>query len=285
MKPSSFEYLRPQTVRECVTVLGEDVEDTKVLAGGQSLIPLMNMRLARPNRVVDINDLGELSGLSWDGDFVRIGALTRHVEIERCTVEGPTGSLLRRGAGLIGHLPIRVRGTFGGSLAHGDPLSEWCIVAGLLDATVVAGSLKGERRIPATEFFLSTYMTALEPDELITSVLVPNLSGEHRTGLVEFARQPGDFAIVAVGVDLTVMEGAVSEARVCLGGVASRPYRSSAAERALVGQALEPSSIQQAAEAAAEDVDPPDDINGSSSYRRHLVRSLLVRVLERGLDQ
>ena len=283
MKPGRFAYLRPYSVEEALDLLAEGVEDTRILAGGQSLVPMMNLRLARPNRLIDVNRLSELSGIRSDGKTVHVGALTRHVDLERCDLSGPLGNLVRQTASFIGHLPIRVRGTFGGSLAHADPSSEWCLLAHLLDATAVLRSREGTRRLTSEDFFVSYYTTALAENEILTEVILPVLSGNHRTNVVEFARQPGDFAIVVVLSDISVLEGAITKARICIGGVCDRPHRSLSAESVLVGDALRPNVIHQAADAAAEELEPIADINGSSSYRRHLVRTLVRRALEGGV--
>lgn len=280
MKPSPFEYYRPNDLDEALAVLADDPDDSKVLAGGQSLVPMMNFRLANPARIVDINRVPGLEGFRLDGDRLRIAARTRHLDVQRNDLPGPLGVLLRDAARYVGHLPIRTRGTFGGSIAHCDAASEWCVVATLLDAEMTAVShARGERTIPAAEFFRSIFTTALEPDEVLTAVTVPTLDSSWITGISEFARRAGDFGIVTATAAVSVVGGVVAEARVCLGGVSEVPFRSDAAESAMVGHALSQELVLAAAEAAAGEVRPPSDTHGDAAYRRDLVRALLPRAL------
>lgn len=284
MKPAAFDYSRPGTVDEVLAELARDPDDTKVLAGGQSLVPMMNLRLARPGRLVDINAVPGLEGISAGADRVVIGTRTRHLDVQQATVPGPLGSLLRRSAHHIGHLPIRTRGTFGGSLAHSDPASEWCLLARLLDATLTVRSAeRGRREIAAGDFFVTMFTTSMEPDELLVDVALPALDDRHRTGMAEFARRAGDFAIVAVMADVAVDEaGVITQARICVGGVGDVPHRSAAGEAVLVGDHLGPEVVREAAEAVATEVTPPSDVYGDADYRRDLVRALLPRALSGG---
>jgi len=280
VKPGIFDYVRPRTVEEALELLADGTEDSKVISGGQSLVPMMNFRLARPARLVDIGGLRELTGIRTDGDRVHIGARVTHLQLQNNRLGGPLGRLLTRSAALVGHLPIRTRGTFGGSLAHCDAASEWCLVARLLDADITVASVRGERVIPAADFFLSIFTTAMEPDELLTSVALPVLDGDHRAGITEFSRRAGDFAIVAVLGDVAVREGTVASARIAIGGVSDRPFRSAAAEEVLLGGAWSADLLAEAAAAAAAEVDPPSDAHGEAQYRRDLVRALLPRAFE-----
>lgn len=288
MKPSSFDYVRPRSRAEVLHLLREDPEESKVLAGGQSLVPMMNFRLARPSRLVDINDVPDISGIRRDGDRLRIGTRTRHLAVQNMSGADPLARLLRTAAANVGHLPIRTRGTFGGSLAHSDAASEWCLVARLLDAGMtVESAARGQRRIAAQDFFETIFTTAMEPDELLLEVDLPLLDDTHQTGFAEFARRAGDFAIVAVTTDLQVVDGTVTGARVCIGGVSDTPFRSPAAEEALVGRSLGTDAatsdvVRDAAEAAAAEADPPSDAHGDADYRRDLVRALLVRSVVQG---
>lgn len=280
MKPSSFEYHRPESLEEALAVLAQDPDDSKVLAGGQSLVPMMNFRLASPAHLVDINRVPGLSGMSVHGDRLRIAARTRHIEVQRNDIPGPLGSLLREAAGHVGHLPIRTRGTFGGSIAHCDAASEWCQVAALLDAEMTAVSeARGERSIPAADFFQSIFTTALEPDEMLVAVTLPSLADSWVAGIAEFARRAGDFGIVTATAAVNVVDGVVTEARVSLGGVHEVPFRSRAAEAVLAGQPCTAEVVLAAADAAAAEVDPPSDTHGDAAYRRDLVRALLPRAL------
>jgi carbon-monoxide dehydrogenase medium subunit len=285
VKPAIFEYIRPQTLDEALAELAKDPDETKVLAGGQSLVPMMNFRLARPKRLIDINQIHGIDGITTGNGRVTIATRTRHLALQNLTMNTPLGSLLRIAATNVGHLPIRTRGTFGGSLAHCDAASEWCLVARLLDAEITLQSqARGVRTIRASEFFRSMFTTAMEPDEILTKVHLPELDDTYVTGLAEFARRAGDFAIVAATGAVRVLDGVVREARVCIGGVSEVPVRSTAAERVLLGQAWSPALLEQAAAAAAEEVDRPSDEHGDAAYRRDLVRALVVRAFESDRD-
>jgi carbon-monoxide dehydrogenase medium subunit len=280
VKPSPFEYIRPDTLDEALAVLAQDPDESKVLAGGQSLIPMMNFRLARPERLVDINRVPGLAGTELRADRLHIAARTRHLALQNTDVQGPLGHLLRQAAVNVGHLPIRTRGTFGGSIAHCDAASEWCLVAALLDAEMtVRSEARGERSIAAADFFQSIFTTAMESDEILTSISLPALDDTYVTGISEFARRAGDFAIVAATAAVQVTDGVVTDARVSLGGVSEIPFRSTAAEQTMLGEEWSPSLVEAAAEAAAIEVDPPSDTHGDAEYRRDLVRALLPRAL------
>ncbi|MFC8501815.1 FAD binding domain-containing protein [Pedococcus sp. NPDC057267] len=280
MKPSPFEYSAPTSMDEALAVLALDPDETKILAGGQSLIPMMNFRLARPERLVDINRIPGIDQPEVEADRYRIATRTRHITLQNTTLAGPLGHLLRQAAARVGHLPIRTRGTFGGSLAHCDAASEWCLVASLLDAEITARSeARGERTIPAAEFFQAIFTTALEPDEILTSVSLPLLDDTWVTGIAEFARRAGDFGIVTATAAVKVVEGAVTEARVSIGGVDEVPFRSAAAESTMLGASWSAEVVTEAAEAAAREVQPPSDTHGDAAYRRDLVRALLPRAL------
>ena len=280
VKPAAFEYFAPRTVDEALSFLA-GVDGAKVLAGGQSLVPAMNFRLARPAALIDINQIGGLDQVTITDGQVRIGASTRHRSLENPDVPGPLAVLLREMARHVGHMPIRVRGTFGGSLAHADPAAEWCLLARTLDATIVAGSTAGEREIPADEFFATVFTTTLRPDELLTEVRVPQLTDRHLVGFSEFSRRAGDFALAMVAVAVEVADGIVQTARIGAGGVSDVPVRLTAAESALTGNPWEPATWGAAAEAGMGEVEPFEDIHASSEYRRDLVAALLRRACSR----
>lgn len=282
MKPSPFEYLAPTSLEEALENLARDPDETKILAGGQSLIPMMNFRLARPERLIDINRVPGIDRARIEGERLLVDTRTRHITLQNTSLTGPLGHLLRQAAAKVGHLPIRTRGTFGGSLAHCDAASEWCLVASLLDAEITAQSAaRGTRSIAAADFFQSIFTTALEPDEILTSVSLPVLDDTWRTGIAEFARRAGDFGIVTATAAVQVNEGVVTAARVSIGGVDEIPFRSRAAESVLLDEPWSPDVVTAAAEAAAEEVDPPSDTHGDATYRRDLVRALLPRALGR----
>lgn len=283
MKPARFEYASPSSVGEVVSLLSGN-EDAKILAGGQSLVPTMNFRLARPALLVDINRVKGLDTLEVEGDELRIGALVRHSAFEKPVVEDPLGRLLSLAARYVGHLPIRVRGTFVGSIAHADPAAEWCLIARMVDAQMVATSPRGERVIPADSFFQSVFTTALEPDELLTEVRLPLLGSNAKVGFSEFSRRAGDFAIVSAGVVTLVDGGRIAEARIGLGGSGSTPERASRAEAALVGNAPSEEVFSEAATIAREEVEPMGDIHASAEYRQHLASVLVRRALAQTLE-
>lgn len=277
MKPASFAYHRAHDVRGATELLAELGEDAKLIAGGQSLVAMMNFRLARPAALVDLWRVPEGSYLRRDGDALRIGALTTHHAVERAQdaeVTGPFG-VLPAAARWIGHYPIRVRGTIGGSLAHADSTAEWCLLAALLDARIIVQSVRGRRTVEASEFFHGLFTTALEPDEMIVEVVFPRQAPN--AALTEFAQRKGDFAIVAAAVDLDLRDGVCTEPRVAVGGVDSVPVRPAEAERVLRGQRPGQELFAACADAAAAAVEPGSDAHGSAEYRRGLTRTLLAR--------
>ena len=276
MKPAAFDYFAPESLTEALTLL-RDVEGAKVLAGGQSLVPAMNFRLTRPGALVDINRVPGLEGVTIDGDEARVGALTRHRVFEQPVIPGPLGRLTVDMAHHVGHLPIRVRGTFGGSLAHADPAAEWCLLARTMDATMVVQGTEQERRIPASEFFSTVFTTALEDDELLTQVQLPLVGSGHLAGFSEFSRRVGDFALVMIAVVVEVRDGTVTEARIGAGGVSDVPLRLSSAEAAVRGGKWDSTRWAEAAEAGRAEVEPFEDIHGSAEYRRDLVGALIQR--------
>jgi len=281
MKPAPFQYHAPRTVAEAVTLLAELApQDGRVLAGGQSLVPTMAFRLARPAHLVDINGVAGLDRLAREGQELIIGACVRHASFHRPAVEGPLGLLLAEVARHIAHYPIRLRGTFCGSLAHADPASEWCLVAATLGAQMVAQSRRGTRIIAAQEFFAGVMTTTLAEDELLVEARLPVLPAETRFGFREFNRRAGDFGIAMALAAYRLVGGVIAEPRLGIGGVEDRPRRIEASERALDGRAPGKAAFEAAAEAAAQDVDPMEDAQNSATYRRDLVRTLTRRALE-----
>jgi len=281
VKPAPFAYRRARSVSDAVGLLAELGADAKVLAGGQSLVPMMAFRLARPSHLVDIGALRELRGMHVDEAGLHLRALTTHHQVERCTDPAVLAGwpVLPASMSWIGHLPIRTVGTVGGSLAHGDALAEWCLLATLLDAVVVAEGPRGRREVPAREFFLGFFTTALESDELLVEVRFP-LPAPH-AALTEYAQRHGDYAIVSAAVSLDLAGGRLRGGSVALGGVADVPVRVPEAERLLHAGSADPEALAEvfaaAAEAAAGAVDPPGDQHGSADYRRSLVRTLVER--------
>ena len=274
MKPAAFAYHRVDTLPEALDRLAELGGDAKVLAGGQSLVPMMNFRLARPAALVDITRVGELRGMERTGSTLRIGALTTHAEVERAgeALDGGFG-ILRHAAAWVGHMPIRSRGTFGGSIAHADPAAEWCMLAVALDATIEIAGPDGERELAAEDFLLGYYTTALEPGEVITAVRFP--APCRRAAIEEFARRHGDFAVVAAVVALP--DGGAP--RVVIGGVDEVPVRARDAERVLAQGGPSPEAFAEAARAAAAEIDPVSDLHAGADYRRELTEVLVERAL------
>src|SRR5438477_2418478 len=282
MKPAPFRYHAPKSIEEAVKTLGEVAsEDGRVLAGGQSLVPIMAFRLARPAHLVDINGVGELNRMATTGDKLTISACVRHAAFYGEAAAGPLGRLLASVVRHIGHHPIRTRGTFCGSLAHADPASEWCLVAATLDAEMVVTSSRGARTIAAKDFFAGIMTTALAEDELLTQARLPLLPSDPRFGFCEFSRRAGDFALAMALVAYRLEDGAIVEPRVGVGGAEPRPRRIVQAEAALAGRTPGAEVFHAAADAAADAVDPLEDHNTSADYRRSLVRTLTRRALER----
>ena len=277
MKPAPFAYHRARSVDEAVALLAELGDEAKILAGGLSLVPMMNFRLARPSALIDVTKITGLSYLRADGSGLRIGTLTTHRTVETSRDPAVTGGfgVLPRSARWIGHYPIRSRGTFGGSIAHADPASEWCMLAVLLDAQVILAGPEGRRRVPAGEFFQGYYTTAASPDEMITELWFPR--PEPRAVLTEFAPRQGDFAVVAAAVAVDVDGGLCRSGRVVLGGVGPQPVQ--VETRALAGQPAVPATWRAMGEHAATQIDPADDTHGSSEYRRRLAATLVARAL------
>ena len=279
MKPAAFDYFRPASLSEALALLAKYKDDCKILAGGQSLVPAMNFRLARPGVLIDINDLGELDYIRADDRELHIGALTRHAAFHRRVVDGPLGALLSRVAGHIAHYPIRQRGTFAGSLAHADPASEWCLVATTLDAAVVVKSARSERVIAIGDFFNGTFSTDLKPDELLVEVRLPAMAQGWRTGFFEFSRRAGDFALGMALAALRIEGSVVSEARLGVGGVSDRAIRLQRLEGALLGRPASPELIETIAREAWASVSPVGDIHASPEYRRDLIATAVKRAL------
>jgi aerobic carbon-monoxide dehydrogenase medium subunit len=278
VKPAPFAYYRAHSVAEAVALLAELGDEAKILAGGLSLVPMMNFRLARPAALIDVTRIAGLSYLRADQqDGLRVGALTTHRTVE--TSRDPRVlagfGVLPRSAHWIGHYPIRSRGTFGGSIAHADPSSEWCMLAMLLGARVILTGPAGPRTLPAAEFFEGYYSTAARPDEMITELWFPEPAP--RAVLTEFAQRQGDFAVVAAAVSSDITEGVCRSGRVVLGGVGPLPVEVNA--EALAGRPATEQTWQAMGEHAASQIDPPEDTHGDGEFRRRLTVTLVSRAL------
>ena len=279
MKLPQFGYEAPQNVSEAVDLLAEHQDEASVLAGGQSLIPLLALRLAHPAVIIDINGIDELSGVSATNGWVAIGAMTREYVAEESETLAAAVPLLAAALPLIGHEAIRSRGTIGGSLAHADPAAELPAVARALDAEFVVCGPSGERVVPAAEWFEGFLTTSRRPDELLVEVRFPAAGPGTGISFQEVARRHGDFAIVGLAASLTLSEGAISGARLALAGVSDVPVRAADAEDLLVGERPSAELFDEAARRATGDIDPPADVHGSSDYRRKVAAALVRRGL------
>ena len=281
MKPAPFTRHVPKTLDEALKILSLVApQDGRVLAGGQSLVPIMAFRLAKPAHLVDINEVEGLDAIASDGKVLSIGACVRHAAFHKSVVDNPLGKLLTNVARHIAHYPIRMRGTFCGSLAHADPASEWCLAAATLNVTIVAKSTRGERLIAAKDFFEGLMTTALADDELLVEVRLPLLAPDTKFGFNEFSRRAGDFAMAAALVTYRLQDGKIADARIGVGGAEARARRIEDAEAVLNGQTPGDKIFRAAAEAAADAVDPLEDHQTSADYRRDLVRAVVRRALE-----
>lgn len=286
MKPAPFVYHAPATIEEAVAMLGAVApDDGRVLAGGQSLVPAMAFRLARPAHLVDINGIAALDHFAAEDDKLVIGACVRHAAFHRPVASGPLGPLLSVVAGHIAHYPIRIRGTFCGSLAHADPASEWCLVAATLGADMAVESTRGRRTIAAQAWFQGIMQTALEPDEILSRVHIPLLGAHARFGFYEFFRRAGDYAIAMALATYSLEDGVMIAPRLGLGGVEAQPRRIAEAEAALAGEPPSIAAFRRAAEAVADNVDPLDDIQAGAEFRRDLAAVVARRALERTLAE
>ncbi len=279
MKLPPVEYEAPTTVAEAVELLVEHLDEASVLAGGQSLIPLLALRLARPAVLIDINGIAELSGVSAVDGWTAIGAMTREYVAEESGSVADTVPLLAAALPLIGHEAIRSRGTIGGSLAHADPAAELPAVARALDAEFVVRGQSGERVVPAAEWFEGYFMTSRRPDELLVEVRFPTAKRGTGISFQEVARRHGDFAIVGLAASLTLSDRAISDARLAFAGLSDVPVRAAAAEDLLVGERPSMELFDEAARRATSDVNPPADLNGSSDYRKTVAATLVRRGL------
>jgi carbon-monoxide dehydrogenase medium subunit len=281
MKPVAFDLEIPRTLDEALTLLADRDREVKPLAGGQSLVPLLNFRLARPDVLVDLNRLSELEYVRAEGGQLMIGAMTRQTTLERCADVQRMLPLVAEVLPWVGHAAIRNRGTLGGSLAHADTAAELCAAALAYDAVVVARSLRGERRIPIGEFFVGPFTTALERDELVVEVRMRASPPAAGWAFEEVARRRGDFAMVAVAAMLAVSDSLVEDVRLAYLSMGPTPVRAPVAEAWLRGQPAESGAFAQAAEMAMAELQPVDDLHASRKYRVHVARTLTRRALLR----
>jgi carbon-monoxide dehydrogenase medium subunit len=279
MIPTQFEYVRPTSVDEAVRALTEGGDDAKVIAGGQSLMPLLRLRLAYPDLLVDIGALQELRGVTDHGDALLIGARTTHYQVVHDPLIAEHCGLLAQAAATVADPAVRHRGTIGGSLAHGDPAGDLPAVVLALDATMVATGPGGEREIAASDFFVDYLTTALGPGEILTGVRVPKLGNDWGYRYEKFHRTAQAWAIVGVAALARRSNGQVAEARVGLTNMASVPVRAAAVEAAAAGAEASAAALKAAAAGAADGTSPPADLHGAPDYRSHLARVLTGRAL------
>jgi carbon-monoxide dehydrogenase medium subunit len=288
MKPAPFEYFAPTTPDEALATLAEYGYDAKVLAGGQSLVPMMNFRLAQPSVIVDINNLPELGYIREGEDGgIRIGAMARHNQVERNSLVAGRAPLIFEAMPRIATVQVRSRGTFGGSLAHADPAAELTAISVALGGSFLLRSPRGERWVSAEDFFMGLFTTLLEPDELLLEAKFPALPEHTGCALVEVSRRPHDFALVGVAAVVTLDAGArCREVRLVLFSVGDGPMTAHQAVEMLKDEQLTPDSMRAAAETAAQqDIDPGSDIHASAAYRRHLAEVLSYRALQKAYDR
>ena len=279
MKPAAFDYVIADSIDMAVASLADGGGDAKIIAGGQSLVPMLNFRLLRPSVLIDINRIGDLAFIEEAGKKIRVGALTRHYQLETSPVIARHLPVLASAMTHVAHLAIRNRGTIGGSLSHADPAAELPMMALLLDAELHIASASGKRTIAARDFFVGALTVDLARDDIVTEIVLPKLPPKTGWGFEEVARRSGDFALAAAAATLTLSAGVISQARIALTGVGATPVRAAEAEALLVGQALEPGLIDRIIDAVRAAIEPDTDLHASSDYRRHLAGVLAGRAV------
>ncbi|MCD6727394.1 MAG: FAD binding domain-containing protein [Solirubrobacteraceae bacterium] len=284
MKPAQFQMLQPTTRAEALAVLAEQPDETVILAGGQSLVPLMNMRFVTAERILDLNRVSGLGGVEVRGDRLVVGAMTRHREAELSPVVLDACPLLAHAERHVGYVSIRNRGTVGGTIAHADTVAQVPCVAVALDARIVLESVRGRRELAAGDFFVGNLMNAREPDEAVTEVHFPVRPVGSLFGFAEFARKVGDFPLVTAAVRLEQGAGLSRSARIAVGGAGPTPVRLAECESALEGRELTGALAEEVGRLAADTVSPADSPFVSTDYRRNLVRVVVRRALEQALD-
>jgi CO/xanthine dehydrogenase FAD-binding subunit len=283
LKPAPFEYVAPHSVEEALAALRQNIPDGRILAGGQSLMPLLNLRLTKPKILVDLNGISGLDGIRETAGSISIGAMTRQRRVERASLVQERCPILAEAIRHIGHVAIRHRGTIGGSLVHADPAAELPAVALALEAKFEVARDGIDRTIPAEEFFIDYLTTALAPDEILRQIVFPIVRPSSGYALEEVTRRHGDFAIAGVVAIVDVDDvGKIADARVALFGVAPTPARARKVEGALIGR--EPNAIPDAAALVEDFLDPPGDIHASSAYRKHAAAVLTARALKRAVQ-
>lgn len=280
MKPVDFHMHRPRSLSEAVALLAEHADEAKVLAGGQSLVPLLNFRLARPEHLIDLGRIATLTVVRRTVDRLSIGAMVTHAQAERSHAVAHDAPLMARAFPHIAHQAIRARGTVGGSIAHGDPAAELPAVAVALEATMIAVGPHGTREIQAGEFFLANLVTSLEQNEILTEVRIAAAPRGSGAAFEEVSRRQGDFALVGAGAQVRLADdGTIAEARICLTGVSPTPHRAHEAEAMLIGHPLDDVCSEAAADATREILCPSGDLHATADYRRDVAGTLIIRVV------
>jgi carbon-monoxide dehydrogenase medium subunit len=284
VKPAPFDYHCPAELAEAIALLQQHGDDAKVLAGGQSLIPLLSLRLSRFDHLIDLRAIGDLRGVSPDDGSIRVGAMTTQATVAR-NDDAASVPLLAKATSQIGHYQIRNRGTLGGSLAHADPAAEYPAVALALDASLEVAGPAGSRRIPASDFFISTWVTAMEPDEVLVAARFPVWAGSCGWAVAEVARRAGDFAMCGAVCGIQLDGQRVSRTALALFGVDSVPSRARTIETAITGSAVDDLDLAEIGSELAATLDPPDDLHASGEQRRRMAKALVPQVLAAAIDE
>ncbi|MDB5840094.1 MAG: hypothetical protein JWQ23_2046 [Herminiimonas sp.] len=279
MKPSQFDYIKAENITHALQVLANADIESKVLAGGQSLVPMMNFRVASPACLLDINGLHELDYIRRDGQTLRIGSMVRHDTLARSPIARQAWPLIAQAYEFVAHQTVRNRGTIGGNLSHADPSSEMPAVMRALDATMTLQRAGGRRNVGAADFFIDMFTTALEPDELLTEISIPVPLSPYRSGFLELSPRKGDFALCGIAAAVLFEDGACADARIACCGLTAQPPRLAAIEAFLRGRRLDRHTCEQAGVMAAHEVEPFSDVKASGAYRKNLLRVLLTRLL------
>lgn len=279
MKPAAFNYVKPMTLDDALGLLSKHSEGAQILAGGQSLMPTLNMRLSAPDLLIDINGLAELSGVKLEGNHIRIGALTRHVDVENSSVIAEHCPLIASAMPHIAHPAIRNRGTFGGSIALADPAAELpaCICA--LEAKIEVVGEGGERKIEAKDFFTGLYETDLQEGEIVTAVEVPIVTSNSRLAFDELSRRHGDYAMAGLAVNAKITDKKIDDINICFFAISATPVLAEGAAKILINSALDNDSIKKAVEQLERDLDPLSDLYASGIMKMHYAKELMKRNL------
>ena len=286
MKPVSFDYFAPTTVNEAVALLEEHGDDAKILAGGQSLVPMMNFRLVRPTCLVDINQIKDLAYIHEKDDRLHIGAITRHRDLETSTLVQQSNGLLFEGVQLIGHTAIRTRGTVGGSIIHADPTAELPAILAALDGEVRLIGPNGQRTISWRDLFVTFFTTVIEPVEICDEIIIPKLPSSAGWAFEEFTRRHGDFAVAGVAAVIVADNNdCCTDARLAITGTAPTPIRATQAESFLVGKSLTQTTLDEAGRLVSTEVEPESDVHATANYRQHLAGALTTRALQRAVER